>query len=251
MAYEYLFAALPTLPRQPGAGLKIDAHKIIEMCDDEGGVAARIARALGMSFDLRAMERISRGTGPGETAVFEAKQIEERFGLPEWLSSALEDMNVAASERRGEDAVKIYGFEKIWMAYYAELWRIACETGAVFLQRWIPWDWGLRRAVAAHRASTMKAEIEDAQWQAGADEYLEWAYDYRPAVDALISIEERGFDAWRRRDGLLASMRLARARELAPEYTFTLDEFASYLVQFFILKEVEYIGENIQHKAHR
>ncbi len=228
MAFEYLLSALPALPAEPGGGVSMAPSKLASLCSEEDAKTAELVRALLMEFDLRAMERIEFGVEPSESAVHTEAQLKERSDMPEWLKDAL------ASERGDGN----FSFDGVWRAYYEMLASVARGSGSKFLERWVSWEVGLRNAVARTRATRLGLSAEDVGVEGISEEHPS---EYRPAVDALISHMDGGFDAWREMDRSLAMLRLGKARELAPPFTFNLDELLSYIVQFVVLRGSSYL----------
>lgn len=231
MAYEYLFAALPPLPARPGGDVPLEPRALAEAFALEGGAAGVLGRELLMRFDIQALERIAMGGEPGETALFSPEAIADRQGLPHWLAEAL-----AAVEREEGEG---FAFDAIWAAAYRHALERASAVGCAFLQRWIPWEGGLRAALALHRARAMEIAPERA-----VPDGLPALPDreYKTAVEGLTSIEEREGD-WRERDRFVAGRMLDLARDWAPPYSFDLDELMGYVVQFIILKQHAYLKE--------
>jgi len=231
MSFEYLLTALPPLPDTPGGKVPMSASELAGMCSDEDEGASQLSGALLIEFDIRAMERAAFGVEPGETAILKIDQIGSRKGLPAWLDSALSDFS-------REDAGQ-YSFDAVWSAFYKNLASVAMEFNSSFLTRWACFDSGLRSAVAAHRASRLRAEAP-ACLTAGicSDE----PYDFRRVVDEIIEIEERKEGSWKAIDRLMASARLAKARDMSAPYGFNLDELLGYVVQFTVLKQSSYLS---------
>lgn len=199
------------------------------MCDEEGGLAARLVRALLMRFDISALEKMEFGSKPSVTAIFSEKQLEERSGFPEWLERAF------ASEESG----RIYAFDRIWDAYFRELKFLAGQSGSKFLMSWVSWEVGLRNAIAEIRAGRAGVDATEFLMEGISEEHPSI---YRPIIDSLVSFMDVGFDSWREMDRLMNTLMLEKARSLAPAYTFNTDELLSYAVQFVILKSGSYLS---------
>ncbi|MFH1830142.1 MAG: hypothetical protein ABH871_05135 [Pseudomonadota bacterium] len=245
MAFEYLFTSLPALPRDPGGAVSLSAAKLASLCSDEGGTAALLTRALLFSFDIKALEQIEFGVDPSETALFDEKQLRQRENMPHWLKSALDSDGSAYS----------YPFDRVWEAYFRRLMKLACSLRSQFLMEWVSWEVGLRNALAAHRAMRHKALGEPLQIK---DISKEYAYEFRPVIDTLISLVESGagpepfdfaqgklhrrVDSYKEMDRTVNMLKLAKARDIAPEYTFNLDELLSYVVQFSVIKQGGYLS---------
>jgi len=229
MAFEYLFTALPSLPEDPGGRVSLEPARLATLCDEEGGGAAKLVRAILLRFDIKALERIEFGSEPSETAVYSEKELEERSGFPKWLEKAL------ASEAVG----MAYGFDRVWVAYFRKLQALACRSGSRFLRSWVSWEVGLRNSVAEIRAG--RAGLDKAGYliEGISDEH---SAIYRPMIDSLVSFMDGGFDSWREMDSLMSAQMLEKARTLAPAYTFNMDELLSYAVQFVILRGGSYLS---------
>lgn len=229
MAFEYLFTALPALPADLGSNVPMTPARFAALCSEEGGPASLLARAILLQVDLRALELLEFGLTPSETACLSEAELRERRDLPEWLSRAL------ASDPGGF-AVP---FDRVWKAYFEELIRLGCAHGSGFLVSWVPWEVGLRGAVSKLRAQRA-SESDRAFLIEGLD--AERASTFRPTLDALVSLFEGGFDAWAGMERLLGGLRLSKLRELAPSYTFTLDELLGYAAQYVILRGSRYLS---------
>ncbi len=229
MAFEYLFASLPALPKDPGRGVALSAANLASLCGEEGGAASFLSRSILLEFDIKALERMEFGVKPSETAIFDEKQLRERDGLPHWLKGALDSDGSAYS----------YSFDRIWEAYFFFLMKISTALRSQFLTNWVSWEVGLRNAIASHRASRHKAQAEPLQIQGISKEHPS---EFRPIIDELISFAEAGFDSWKEMDRTLNALRLTKARELAPEYTFDLNELLSYVAQFSVIRQGGYLS---------
>jgi len=231
MSFEYLLTALPPLPATPGGKVPMLASELARMCSEEDEGASLLSRALLVEFDIRAMERAALGVEPGETAILKIDQIKSRKEMPAWLDSALRDFS------RGEAGR--YSFDAVWDAFYRNLAAVAMEFESSFVMRWACFDSGLRSAVAAHRASRLKVEAPSC---AADGQCSDEPYDFRRIVDEIIDIEERGEGSWKAIDRLMASARLAKARDMSAPYGFDLDELLGYVVQFIVLKQSSYLS---------
>jgi len=229
MAYEYLFASLPALPDDPGGGIGLEPARFAAMCAEEGGHAAGLAHAVLMAFDIKALERMEFGAETSETAVYTQRELSERAALPEWLQKALVS----------EEGKYAYAFDRVWEAYYRELLRLACEHGSKFLKGWVSWEVGLRNVVARLRAQRAGKEGQELAIDGVSEEHPS---AFRPVLDSLVSLMDGGFNSWREMDRSLSALRLTKARELAPPYTFNLDELLGYAVQFVILRGSPYLA---------
>ncbi|MBN1282366.1 MAG: hypothetical protein JXA24_01160 [Proteobacteria bacterium] len=230
MAFEYLFAALPSLPSGPGGRVGMPARELAAMCSAESGDAPLLSRALLVEFDIRAMERMAIGVDPGETALHTEEEIRAGQGLPAWLEGALAD----ARSADGGD----YRFDRVWRAHFANMFSLAEESGSGFLMRWACFDAGLRSAVAAHRSSARKEAARGCDIAGSCGDPC----DYRRVIDEMIDIQERGDGSWKALDRFVASARLARAGEMSAPYSFDLDELLSYVVRFTVLKHCQYLA---------
>lgn len=228
MAFEFLFSSLPALPDDTGAPLTLTPSKLFSMCDEEGGTAARLVRAILISFDVRALEMMGFGLEPFDAAIFTDEELAERKDFPEWLTKALD------SDGEGY----AYAFDRIWEAYYRELARLASETGSRFLKRWVSWEVGLRNEIGKLRA--VRAGHPDASLNIGGISE-EYASIYRPALDSLVARMDAGFDQWREMDRSVEHLRLSKIRALAPLYTFTMDELCGYATRYVILRKGSYL----------
>lgn len=229
MAFEFLFSSIPALPDDPGGGVDLTPARFAAMCADEGGDAAELTRALLMVFDLKAMERIEFGADPSETAVLSEAQLRDRTYLPEWLAKALSE----------DGSSRAYPFDTVWEAYYRELKDLAARKRSRFLSGWISWDVGLRNSISRFRASRA-GEENDALVIEGLSE--ENRADYRPIMDNLINLMDGSFDSWREMDRTLNQLRIGKARELGPTYTFNMDELLSYTTQYVIMRGSSYLS---------
>lgn len=229
MAFEYLFTSLPALPYDPGGNVGLDPARFARMCAEEGGVATRLTHAILMAFDLKAMEGARFGTGFSETAIYAEKELEEKARFPEWLLKAL------VSEEGGY----AYAFDRVWEAYYRELFDLAARHSSRFLRSWVSWEVGLRNSVARLRAQRAGLEGTALAIEGISDQHPSI---YRPVLDSLVSLMDGGFNSWREMDRSMNALRLFKARELAPQYTFNMDELLSYAVQFVILRGSPYLS---------
>jgi hypothetical protein len=229
MAFEYLFSALPALPADPGSNVTLAPTRLAKLCAEEGGRAAQLVGAILMEFDVRALELMEFGAEPSETALYSEAALRDRQGFPEWLVRALARNAVGYA----------YGFDRIWEAYFEEMMRLARAARSTFFMRWVRYDAGLRNAVSKLRAQR-SSEPERAFTINAFD--VERASTYRPVLDALISFSDGGFDAWAEMDRLLVRIRLAKLRELAPAYSFNLDELLSYAAQYVLLRGSRYLS---------
>ena len=232
MAYEYLFAALPSLPDMPGGRVEISGRELCSMLRSEGSVAEALGLVILMAMDLKALERMELGAEPGETALFSTEDLNDRGLFPFWLSHALEDKEIKKGGGAG------LPFDYVWSTYYQLLAELAKDTGCRFLSSWVPWDVGLRDALATHRARALGFSPEEVK--SGADLGLPEG-EFKPLIEALVSIKERDRSRWRDMDRLVAAHRLDYARRLAPSYTFELDELVCYVVRFIVLRECMYL----------
>lgn len=229
MAFEYLFTTLPPLPEDPGGRVTLEPSRLASLCDEEGGFAAMLVRAILMRFDIKALERMGFGSKPSETAVLSEKELEERSSFPKWLDKAL----------ASEVSDKAYEFDRVWDAYFRELKSLAVQSGSKFLRRWVSWEVGLRNAVAEIRAGRAGMDSAGFIVEGISDEH---PAIYRPMIDSLVSFMDSGFDSWREMDRLMSALMLEKARTLAPAYTFNTDELLSYAVQFVILRGGSYLS---------
>ena len=231
MAFEYIFTALPSLPREPGGKVGLAASELAAMCSGEDEDIAALARCILMEFDIRAIERMRAGGAPGETAFFSEGELREGDRFPTWLAGALAE--------RGELAAGEYDFDRVWRAYFAEFMRTAETCGSAFLARWVAFDAGLRFAIAAHRAAELKREAPACE---RGEPCYGSTYSYRRVIDELIAWEDRGEASWRDRDRLVAQTRLAMVHEMSCDYAFDLDELLGYIVRFTVLKQSMYLS---------
>lgn len=65
--------------------------------------------------------------------------------------------------------------------------------------------------------------------------------EFKSKIESIVSHLDKGYDAWRAIDIEVAKTRIEKARKLAPPYSFNLDELISYIVQYMIYKEFDYI----------
>ena len=233
MAYEYLFSALPPLPERPGGRVEISGRGLCGMLRSEGSVAEALGLAILMAMDLKALERMELGAEPGETALFSAEDLKDRGQLPFWLRQALEEEEIKRGEGGG------LPFDYVWSIYYQQLAQLAQDTGCRFLGHWVAWDVGLRDALAAYRARNLGVDPEEAVSGTGLGLSEE---EFRPVIEALVSIKERDRGRWQDMDRLVATHRLDYAKRVAPSYTFDLDELVCYVVSFIVLRECMYLG---------
>lgn len=230
MSFEYIFAAVPPLPRAVGEKVALPASELASICSGEDERAAGLARDLLLEFDLRALERIRMGVEPGETALYTAEELRSEEKLPSWLRDALSDRGVVEEG---------YRFDRAWRAYYARLLSTGLAAGSGFMVGWALFDAGLRKAIADHRAS--QRGVETPSWGMPGDAPRP-PFNYRRVIDELIAIREHGGEWWRDADRHLAQVRLGQAMEMSSDYAFDLDEFLSYLVRFTVLKQGMYLS---------
>ena len=231
MAFEYIFTALPPLPREPGGKVELAASELAAMCGGEDEGVRLLTRCILMEFDIRAIERMRAGGTPGETALFSDGELREGGRLPTWLVGSLAES--------GELAAGEYDFDRVWRAYFAELMRTAESCGSAFLARWVAFDAGLRFAIAAHRAAELKGHVPTCE---RGEPCYGSPYSYRRVIDELIAWEERGETSWRDRDRFVAQTRLAMVRDMSCDYAFDLNELLAYIVRFTVLKQSMYLS---------
>ena len=229
MAYEYLFASLPVLPQALGEEIKLTPSELHHSLLSEGGEVEALGAALLLYFDIKALERIERGVDVGFTARFSGEALEDRTTLPPWIRVVLD---ASVHEQSG------YAFDVVWRAYYKNLLELSNESSSGFMKSWIEWDIGLRNAIAEHRAAKLSMNPESYLFDFGISEKRN---QFKPIVESLTSMEERGVGTWRDMDKLVGETRIEKVQSLAPAYTFDLDELMGYTVQYIVYKEFEYL----------
>ncbi|MBT3181526.1 MAG: hypothetical protein HN337_03340 [Deltaproteobacteria bacterium] len=235
MAYEYLFSALPVLPERLGDKVSIEPRELWQIVKAEGGVCEFLSQAILYANDIKSLERSSMGLEAQDGAIHSKEELQDKSQLPSWLHSSL----MAIEREKGG-----YEFRKVWTSYYENLFAVADLCGCSFLNEWTCWDLGFRDALAQFRAHL---EYVDVSYD-GID-YFEGhppASEYKPIVEALVSLKERGSDQWRDMDKLIGKNRIEKARQLAPGYQFDLNELISYVIQYTVFKEFEYLQEGVR-----
>ena len=230
MAYEYLFSALPSLPERLGDEVRMKPLELWQIVKAEGGACASLVRAILYAEDVKILERMSLGLEPADGAIHSSEELKDKSSLPPWLRSSLADVE----REKGE-----YEFRKAWKSYYENLFEVAEGCNSSFLKDWTCWDLGLRDAVAQFRSNQDYVDVNY-----GGIDYFEGhppASEYKPVAESLVSLKERGVDQWGDMDALIGNKRIEKAKELAPAYCFDLDELISYVVQYMVFKEFEYL----------
>jgi hypothetical protein len=231
MAYEYLLSALPALPERPGEKVDLDPREFAARLKEEGGVAWALGSEILMFMDIKALERIFVGAEPGQTALFDAESLVSRTGLPYWLERALSTIS---------KDVEGFAFNEIWFEHFTRFTKISQVANCDFIENWVPWDIGLRRALATSRAKAMGVEVVASRTK----ELLGRPEDeYKSIVESVVSAREHADGNWRVADGLVAEYRMKEVERLAPIYTFNLDELMGYAARFVTLKECEYLKQ--------
>jgi len=195
----------------------------------EGGRAFSLARGLLYAFDIKALENISFDVAAKNAAVHTEEELRDRVSLPAWLTGAIEQ---ASHESSG------YGFDIVWRVYYRKLLDLSGEFNCDFLKSWVAWDIGCRNALSEYRASALDGFLWTDPMETGGFVH---AAEFKPVIEALVSLKERGMDAWKDMDTAVAKARIEKAKKLAPSYAFNLDELMSYVVQYMVYKEFEYL----------
>ena len=213
--------------------MEISGRELCGMLRSESSVAETLGLAVLMAMDLKAMERMELGANPGETALFSEEELKDKSLLPFWLRQALEEEEIKRGEGGG------LPFDYVWSTYYQQLAQLAEDTGCGFLGHWLSWDVGLRDALAAYRARNLGVDPEGAKSGMGLGLSEE---EFKPVIEALVSIKEHDHSRWQDMDRLVASHRLDYAKRLAPSYSFDLDELVCYAVSFVVLRECMYLG---------
>lgn len=229
MAYEYLFSALPPLPEKIGDKVAIGPVELWQLVCPEGGKVEKMARALFYRCDIRAMEMESLGIDPSGVAVIDEGSVIDKSKRPAWISELLErsDQNIAT------------GFKGVWLTYYSRLIRTALRCGSSFVVSYSRWEMAQRNAMAERRGSLFAyAKGDESRFD---DVGFIWPYEFKSLTEGLASQLERGFNAWKDVDEMVASLRIEKAKELAPEYSFTFDELMSYVTQYMTYREFSYL----------
>lgn len=229
MAYEYLFSALPVLPEALGEKPSMAPSELYALTSKDSDCVREISEAILLFFDVRALERLSLGAPAGPCAVFSESELRDMASLPVWLKGALNDSAHDAGA---------YGFGKVWKSYYKNLFEVAEKHSSAFFAGWLPWDLGFRSALADKRAHD--APVDGSSTEMGVGTIL-LKSEFKSQVEAIVSHKEKGHDSWRAIDIDVAKARIARAKELAPFYSFDQSELTSYIVQYVIYKEFEYV----------
>lgn len=230
MAYEYLFSALRPLPAEPGERPPIEPGDFAAMLLAEGGAAAEVGRLLLLQLDLKVLERKGFGLETVPGALFSAAELDDLQRLPPWLRGAIGEQPGASDGAC---------FDRVWRCYYRMLLDVVLESKNGFLRGWLPWEVGLRNALAIHRASRLGLAAETRLVEL---EGAEQPSEFKAMMEEVTSIEENANMDWREVDRFIARKKLLCARELAPIYTFDLDELMSYTIQFIILSECKYLN---------
>ena len=229
MAYEYLFSALPPLPEKIGDKVAIGPAELWQLVCAEGGKVEKMARALVYRCDIRAMELESLGIDPSGVAIIDETSVRDKSKRPSWISAILEksDQNVAND------------FRSVWLTYYSRLMHTASECGSFFVTSYSRWEMAQRNAMAERRGSLFEyARGDESRFD---DVGFVWPYEFKSLTEELSSQFERGFNAWKDVDKIVASLRIEKAKALAPEYSFTFDELMSYVIQYMVYREFSYL----------
>jgi len=231
MAYEYLLSALPALPDIPGEKVELSPGEFASRLRDEGGRAWALGSNVLQFMDIKVLERIFVGSEPGEGALFDLENLKDVVGLPHWLESELTGLS-------REKESNYFAFDDVWFAHYKRFITISQTAGCGFIEKWLPWEVGLRRALASSRSKSMGMEVVPSPTKElpGLSEV-----NYKTIVEGVVSAREHAGDDWRAADELVAEYKLKKLGDLAPIYSFNLDELMGYAVRFVVLKECEYL----------
>ena len=233
MAYEYLLSALPALPEIPGEKVELDPRELAAQLREEGGTAWVLGSEILLFMDIKALERMFVGAKPGETALFDVEELENRTGLPYWLEMALANLG----KEKDADG---FAFDEIWFEHYTRFTKISQSSSCDFIEKWVPWDIGLRRALATSRSKASGIEVVTTRTK----ELLgQPEVDYKSIVEGVVSAREHADGDWRAADKLVAEYKMNEVRKLAPIYSFNLDELMGYAARFVTLKECEYLKQ--------
>jgi len=171
----------------------------------------------------------SLGIDPNGVAVIDEASVIDKSKRPTWISTLLEksDQNIAR------------GFQSVWLEYYSRLIHTASQCRSSFVVSYSRWEMAQRNAMADRRASLFQyAKGDESRFD---DEGFVWSHEFKSLAEGLSSKFERGFNAWKDIDAMVASLRIKKAKELAPEYSFTFDEIMSYVTQYMTYREFSYL----------
>ena len=228
MAYEYLLTTLPPLPEEPGSPLPISADELWDIVKLEEGDVSEFAEFLLTGLDIQNLEFMERGRDEAALkAVNPIEDLKERKNLPFWVEQEL--LAVGDVDRPSR-------FDRVWEAYFEQLFVFLEDRGTEALQEWFRWEIGLRNALVAHRAKKVGIAAED--YFVAADLGLK-PIEYHSIFAEFKEIDTDG-DPFAE-DRFLASVMLQRLKAVSPGYAFDFTEIMGYVIKFVTLARVAYL----------